>query len=110
VGSGRSQRISSSVSKGRKRVQLSRILEDEISNAPNITLKESEININNSQEISENKAQNSKRIKSGSPGHPNNYRETEQFEKHQNDLPPYPKSYSSHPINEMHMQVQGKYT
>ena len=35
------------------------------------------------------------------------YRQTEDFLKHQKQLPPYPRSYSSHPANEIHMQVQG---
>ncbi len=36
------------------------------------------------------------------------YKQTQEFLRHQKSLPPFPMSYSSHPINEMHMQVQCK--
>lgn len=35
------------------------------------------------------------------------YKQTEAFLEHQKNLPPFPRSYSNHPVNELNMQVQG---
>ena len=35
------------------------------------------------------------------------YKLTKEYKKHKEGLPPFPRSYSSHPINEIHMKIQG---
>ena len=81
----------------------------ENSEEAHINLDRSDINIGEKSELSQEKSlyvEKSKRpVQKRQPA----YKQTEAFENHQKELPPFPKSYSSHPVNEIHMQVQGSF-